>query len=109
MRQSVSTSSEGWDASSGLPEQVASAVDYVATYLGDNDDWVDVKIEIMNSLRPELRRLFSRRDQATRDQVVSEFDRAVMERYNSVSGVSLVVRPLRERQIRRTGLASDSE
>jgi hypothetical protein len=77
--------------------------------MGDNDDWVDVKIEIMNSLRPELRRLFSRRDQATRDQVVSEFDRAVMDRYNSVSGVSLVVRPLRERQIRRTGLAPDSE
>lgn len=109
MRQSASTSREGWDASKGLPEPVVEAVKYVSLYMGENDDWVDVKIEIMNSLRPDLRRLFSRRDQATRDQIVSDFDRAVIDLYSSVSGVSLVVRTLRERQDRRSGLAPDSE
>lgn len=77
--------------------------------MGDDDDWVDIKIEIMNSLRPELRRLFSRRDQATREQVPSDFDRAVMRMYESASGVALVVRTLEERKCRRAQLTLDDE
>lgn len=77
--------------------------------MGDDDDWVDIKIEIMNSLRPEIRRLFSRRDQATREQLPNDFDRAVMRLYESVSGVPPVVRTLEERRLRRAQLTADDE
>jgi hypothetical protein len=86
---------------------VVRAVHYVAKYMGSHDDWVDIKIEIMNNLRPELRRLFSRRDQQTREQVPNEFDRAVMREYSLVSGVTPVVRTLAERRALRSGIDSE--
>ena len=103
MRQSESTSATGEFEGARIDPVVDQAILYVAQYMGSHDDWVDIKIEIMNSVRPELRRLFSRRDQATREQVPSEFDRAVMRRYAEVAGVDPVVRTIRERREMRSG------
>ena len=106
MKSSGSTSRESVPQAE-LHPSVVEAVLYVSKYMGEDDDWVDIKIEIMNSLRPELRRLFSRRDQATREQVPSDFDREVMRLYEESSGVKLVVRTLEERKLRRAQLTSD--
>lgn len=108
MRSSDSTSQESQREESSLDQPILEAISYVAKYMGEHDDWVDIKIEIMNSVRPELRRKFSRRDQATREQVPNDFDRAVWEQYQRVSGVTLVVRTIAERRSMRTGLADDS-
>lgn len=105
VKRSSDTSSDA--ASSQVDAQVAKAISYVAQYMGDSDDWVDIKIEIMNNLRPEMRRLFSRRDQQTREQVPSEFDRAVMREYERVSGIALVVRTLAERRALRSGVSDE--
>ena len=83
---------------------VLAAIMYVSEYMGDHDDWVDIKIEIMNSLRPELRRLFSRRDQATREQVPNDFDNAVRREYMRVTGILPVVRTIAERKALRSGV-----
>jgi hypothetical protein len=77
---------------------------YVAQYMGEHDDWVDIKIEIMNCVRPELRRLFSRRDPHTREQVPNDHDHAVIDEYHRVSGVRPVVRTLVQRRAMRSGL-----
>lgn len=90
-----------------LDPAVTEMISYVAKYMGDHDDWVDIKIEIMNNLRPELRKKFSRRDQVTREQVPNDFDRAVWEQYKKVSGVTLVVRTIAERHAMRTGLTDE--
>ncbi len=83
---------------------VLEAISYVSKYMGDSDDWVDIKIEIMNSLRPELRRSFSRRDQATREQQPNGFDNAVREEYMRLTGILPVVRTLAERRALRSGV-----
>ncbi len=86
---------------------MCEAVQHVASYMGDRDDWVDVKKEIMRCVRPELRRLFSRRDQATRDQRPNDFDLAVLEMYSELSGVRMVIRTLAERQALRACLEDE--
>ena len=110
MKRSGDASLAGWNGSSSVvPPRILDAVREAAQYMGEEDDWVAIKIQIMNSVRPELRRLFSRRDQTTRDQIVSDFDRAVMIEYERASGVAPVVRTLRDRQDRRSCLAPDDE
>ena len=114
MRQSKCTSSEEQNDSrssqttaSDLETAVLRSIAYVAQYMGDHDDWVDIKIEIMNGVRPELRRRFSRRDQLTREQVPNDFDRAVIIEYSRVSGVDLIIRTLSQRRSMRTGAAEE--
>lgn len=109
MKQSESTSRKGQSAPSHIPETVQEAVRLVAVCMGGWDDWVDIKIQVMNSVNPDQRRLFSRRDQKTREQVPNDFDRAVMRLYEDVSGVTPVVRTLRERRELRSGVADDRD
>ena len=99
--------SEGQRSGPEIDQTVRDAITYVSQYMGDNDDWVDIKIEIMNSVRPELRRKFSRRDQATREQVPNDFDVAVICEYARVSGITPVVRTLAERKALRSGLSDE--
>ena len=107
MKSLSDTLQEGQQEESSLEPAVLEMISYVAKYMGDHDDWVDIKIEIMNNLRPELRKKFSRRDQVTREQVPSDFDRSVWEQYKKVSGVTLVVRTIAERRTMRTGLTDE--
>lgn len=86
---------------------VHEAVRYVSQYMGGSDDWVDIKIEIMNSVRPELRRKFSRRDQVTREQSPNDFDIAVLCEYERVSGIRPIIRTLAERKAMRSGVSDE--
>lgn len=106
MRPSESTLPEEQLPGPEIDQSVKDAIGYVSQYMEGNDDWVDIKIEIMNTVRPELRRKFSRRDQATREQVPNDFDVAVICEYTRVSGVTPVVRTLAARKALRSG-ASD--
>lgn len=107
MRSSESTLRSVSAASIEIPSPVREAVQQVASYMGERDDWVDVKKEIMRCVRPELRRLFSRRDQATRDQRPNDFDLAVLALYSEISGTRLVIRTLAERQALRACLEDE--
>jgi hypothetical protein len=107
VRQSEDTSSESQLSVCELDEVTLGAITYVSRYMGDCDDWVDIKIEIMNNLRPELRRRFSRRDQSTREQVPNDFDLAVMREYQRASGITPVVRTLAQRKALRSGLENE--
>ena len=107
MRSSESTLRSDSAASIEIPQPVWEAIQHVASYMGERDDWVDVKKEIMRCVRPELRRLFSRRDQATRDQRPNDFDRAVLAMYSEMTGNRMVIRTLAERQALRACLADE--
>ena len=107
MRPSGSTLPEGQRSGPEIDQAVKDAISYVSQYMEGNDDWVDIKIEIMNTVRPELRRKFSRRDQATREQVPNDFDVAVICEYARVSGITPVVRTLAERKALRSGVSDE--
>lgn len=81
-----------------IPEKIKAQIDYVAGYAYDCDDWVEIKKQIMLGLPSDLRKLFSTRDQKTKEQILNDFDRKVISYYKEKTGVSLVLRTLQERR-----------
>jgi hypothetical protein len=82
-----------------IPERVLEQIKIVASYAGSCDDWVTIKKEIMKGCPSNLRSLFSRRDSITKEQNPNTFDREVIEKYRSITGVDLIVRTLEERRL----------
>ena len=81
-----------------IPERVQQQIREVASYVGDCDDWVTVKKEIMRGIPSALRSKFSRRHPITKEQQPNDFDRQVINYYREITGVELKVRTLDERR-----------
>ena len=81
-----------------IPKRVVEEIREVSQYAGNCDDWVTIKKEIMKSCPPNLRKLFSRRDPITKEQVPNDFDMAVKEEFEKLSGRKLVIRSLSQRR-----------
>jgi len=77
---------------------VLHALDEIASFAEGCDDWVTIKIEIMQRLHPSLRRLFSTRDSITKEQSLNDFERDLVERYKQKTGIDLIVRTREERR-----------
>ena len=75
-----------------IPEKILQAIKEVAAYADSTDDWVRVKIEIMNRVPWQLRTNFSRRDQKTKEQWLNDFEKAVIEEWKKITGVELKIK-----------------
>mgnify|MGYP001598673632 FL=1 len=75
-----------------IPEKILQAIKEVAAYADSTDDWVRVKIEIMNRVPWQLRTNFSRRDQKTKEQWLNDFDKEVIEEWKKITGVELKIK-----------------
>jgi len=83
---------------SKIPDRIAQQIREVSCYVGNCDDWVTIKKEIMRGIPSGLRKLFSRRHPITKEQVPNDFDIAVKEEYEKVSGIDLKIRTRSERK-----------
>jgi len=81
-----------------ISDRIIEQIHEVASYVGDCDDWVTVKKEIMRGIPSTLRSKFSRRHPITKEQQPNDFDREVINYYREVTGVELRVRTLDERR-----------
>ena len=81
-----------------IPDRVARQINEVSTYTGDCDDWVTIKKEIMKGIPSSFRKLFSRRDPITKEQVPNDFDKTVIAYYFDITGIKLKIRTLAERR-----------
>ncbi len=83
-----------------LPPRVDEATRLAARWVKQlTDDWSVVKAEILGELDNEHRALFSRRDARTKElPPPNDLEREVIALWESVTGVSLVQRPLAERR-----------
>ena len=71
---------------------------FVSSYVGDCDDWVTVKKQVMLNLAPSLRRNFSTRDPKTKEQWLNDFEKELINYYRELTGVDLILRTLAERR-----------
>ena len=63
------------------------------------DDWVEIKKLVMKQVAPSHRKVFSRRDQKTKNHPpLNQFENEMKELYKEISGVELVLRELDERR-----------
>ena len=81
-----------------IPDRIVEEIAEIAKYADSCDDWVTIKKEIMKSIPSSLRRNFSTRHPITKEQVPNEFDKAVIEHYRKVTGITLKVRTRKERK-----------
>lgn len=77
---------------------ILEKISYVSTFVGDCDDWVTVKKQLLISLPPDVRTLFSTRHPITKEQQTNSFEMDLMNKYNEMTGVRLVIRSLEERR-----------
>jgi len=81
-----------------IPDRITVQLEEVASYVGDCDDWVTIKKEVMRGIPPALRKNFSTRHPKTKEQQLNEFEERLIERYESLTGIQLVLRSLDERR-----------
>ena len=81
-----------------IPERILEQVHFVSSYVGDCDDWVTIKKEILLGIPSSLRKNFSRRDDKTKEQKLNEFEKHLITYYYGITGINLTVRTLAERR-----------
>ena len=63
------------------------------------DDWVEIKKLVMKQVAPSHRKVFSRRDQKTKNHPpLNQFENEMKNLYKEISGIDLVLRELDERR-----------
>jgi len=79
-------------------DRILDQLRFVMTYVGDNDDWVTVKKQILLGIPSSLRKNFSTRDSKTKEQWLNDFEQELINYYEQLTGVRLKVRTLAERR-----------
>lgn len=70
----------------------------VSDFVGDCDDWVTIKKELIKLLPSSVRSKFSRRHPITKEQQTNKFEYELINYYKEMTGISLVIRTLSERR-----------
>ena len=78
--------------------RILDQLQFVMTYVGDNDDWVTVKKQILLGISSSLRKNFSTRDSKTKEQWLNDFEEELINYYEQITGVRLKLRTLAERR-----------
>jgi len=79
-------------------EIILEKVSFVSEYVGDCDDWVTVKKQVLLNLPPIVRKNFSTRDSKTKEQWLNDFEKDLIIYYKELTGIDLVLRTLDERR-----------
>ena len=78
--------------------RILDQLQFVMTYVGDNDDWVTVKKQILLGISSSLRKNFSTRASKTKEQWLNDFEEELINYYEQITGVRLKLRTLAERR-----------
>lgn len=74
-----------------IPRGVKDELEAIAGYAAGINDWLKLKKEILKSLKPRYRRLFSSHDPVTKKQTINEFDVAVARYWENLTKTELVL------------------
>lgn len=73
-----------------LPEDIEEVLRFVYGYAPRITDWLQLKKELVKTVPPSRRSLFSRRHPVTKQQQTNEFELSVMSRWEELTGNSVV-------------------
>jgi|TARA_Y100000310_G_scaffold190315_1_gene190243 hypothetical protein len=79
-------------------DRILDQLRFVMTYVGDTDDWVTVKKQMLLGIPSNLRKNFSTRDSKTKEQWLNDFEEELINYYEQLTGVRLMLRTLAERR-----------
>lgn len=75
-----------------IPEELKNQIQFVAEYIGDQtDSWIRIKKEITSNSLPLYRKLFSRRHECTKKQILNDFDKLIMLYWKELTGIEPIL------------------
>lgn len=74
----------------GIEKVLNDVITFVFSYVGDTNDWVTVKKEILKNLPSRYRTLFSTRDPITKKQRMNDFEKFMMKKWFKITGNKLI-------------------
>lgn len=81
-----------------IPDRILEQIDFVALYVTDCDDWVEIKKQILLGIPSNLRSKFSTRDPKTKEQRLNDLEREVIQYWKEKTGITLKLRTLADRR-----------
>ena len=81
-----------------IDDRILEQLEFVAGYVQECDDWIEVKKQIMRGVPSNLRKLFSTRDPVTKEQSLNDFEKQLISIWYKKTGVKLKLRSLEERR-----------
>jgi len=75
-----------------MEKLILEKINFVSTYVSDIDDWIIIKKELLKQLPPNLRMLFSRRDEKTKKHSLNIFEKDVIEYWKRLTGITLIIK-----------------
>lgn len=71
---------------------LSDAIRHVASYAGDSDDFIEIKLELMKNVREDIRLLFSTRSRETYKQQTNDFEREIAKVWEELTGKKVFFR-----------------
>ena len=72
-----------------IPNRVLEELTLIATVAGNENNWISIKKQLLLSLPPKLRKLFSTRDAKTKRQSLNIFENHLIDMYEKMTGIRL--------------------
>jgi hypothetical protein len=72
-----------------MDPKIEETINFVHSYAPDINDWKILKKELLKSLPPSHRKLFSTRDNATKKMNFNDFEKTVFEHWQKLTGIKL--------------------
>ena len=75
-----------------MEKLILEKINFVSTYVSDIDDWIIIKKELLKQLPPNLRMLFSRRDEKTKKHSLNMFEKEIIDYWERLTGITLIIK-----------------
>ena len=74
-----------------IPNRVLEELTLIATVAKNESSWISIKKQLLLSLPPKLRKLFSTRDAKTKRQSLNIFENQIIDVYEEMTGIRLEI------------------
>ena len=72
-----------------MDTKIEETLEFIHSYAPTISDWKVLKKELLKSLHPEQRKLFSTRDPVTKNVAINEFELKIIKKWEKVTGIEL--------------------
>lgn len=72
-----------------MDPKIEEAISFVYSYAPDIDEWKVLKRELLKFLPVSQRKLFSTRDEKTKEMNFNELEKSIVERWKTITGVNV--------------------
>lgn len=77
------------DDSARADSKIEEAIDFIHSYAPNIVEWKVLKRELLNSISPEYRKLFSKKDVAINEISLNDLEKTIIEYWQKLTGIKI--------------------